>query len=280
MRSDLIYDVGMHRGEDTAFYLNKGYRVVGFEADPELADECRRRFAPAIAQGRLEIVEGAICAHPASGKTIAFYRNRSNSVWGTIECEWAERNARLGCPSERVEVAVVDFRDCLERFGVPHYLKIDIEGADFVCVEALAGVATRPEFLSVESSKADFDALVREFDLLCALGYKRFAVVQQANVHSSPFDGRTLAGKPLRHVFEPGASGPFGEDLRDAYVSREEAIDTYRRIFELYRRYGDDSKLRSSWWGRMLWRGASEFSRRVLRSPLPGWYDTHAALSK
>ena len=33
---DLIYDVGMHKGEDTEFYLSKGFKVVGFEADPDL----------------------------------------------------------------------------------------------------------------------------------------------------------------------------------------------------------------------------------------------------
>jgi 16S rRNA A1518/A1519 N6-dimethyltransferase RsmA/KsgA/DIM1 with predicted DNA glycosylase/AP lyase activity len=32
---DLIYDVGMHHGEDTEFYLRKGFRVVAFEADPD-----------------------------------------------------------------------------------------------------------------------------------------------------------------------------------------------------------------------------------------------------
>jgi hypothetical protein len=26
---DLIFDLGMHRGEDTDFYLHMGYRVVG-----------------------------------------------------------------------------------------------------------------------------------------------------------------------------------------------------------------------------------------------------------
>ncbi len=34
---DLIYDVGMHKGEDADYYLKKGFRVIGFEAIPELA---------------------------------------------------------------------------------------------------------------------------------------------------------------------------------------------------------------------------------------------------
>ena len=70
----------MHRGEDTAYYLAKGYRVVGFEADPELAAECAARFA---GNERLTIVEGAI-APPAAGDTVRFHRH-PNRVWGTID---------------------------------------------------------------------------------------------------------------------------------------------------------------------------------------------------
>jgi hypothetical protein len=46
--ADLICDVGFHRGEDTAFYLKKGFRVVAFEAHPRLAENGRPvyRFDP------------------------------------------------------------------------------------------------------------------------------------------------------------------------------------------------------------------------------------------
>ena len=49
---DLVYDVGINGGEDTEFYLRKGYRVVGFEADPMLVDHCRKRFAAALVGGQ------------------------------------------------------------------------------------------------------------------------------------------------------------------------------------------------------------------------------------
>ena len=32
----MVFDVGMHRGEDTELYLSKGFRVVAFEANPNL----------------------------------------------------------------------------------------------------------------------------------------------------------------------------------------------------------------------------------------------------
>ena len=56
MTADLIYDVGMHNGADTAFYLAKGFRVVAVEANPELvqastAAGCLTPTGPATARG-------------------------------------------------------------------------------------------------------------------------------------------------------------------------------------------------------------------------------------
>ena len=62
----LIYDFGMHKGEDTEYYLKKGFEVVSFEANPELAAHCRERFAEEIAAGRLTIVEGAVAPAAAA----------------------------------------------------------------------------------------------------------------------------------------------------------------------------------------------------------------------
>jgi len=42
---DLIYDVGMHNGNDIAYYLSRGYPVVSIEADPVLAEKAKNRFA-------------------------------------------------------------------------------------------------------------------------------------------------------------------------------------------------------------------------------------------
>ena len=96
---DLVFDVGLHKGEDTEFYLEKGFRVVAFEADPDLAAHCRERFAAQLREGRLVIVEGAIVATTPgidAPRTVTFYKNLDKSVWGTTQAAWADRNARLG----------------------------------------------------------------------------------------------------------------------------------------------------------------------------------------
>src|SRR5438105_4006448 len=83
MKDDLVFDIGMHKGEDTAFYLKKGYRVVAIEADPDLAAMCRKRFQSHIEDGSLHIIEGAIVAKDDLRKgTVKFYKNQ-RSIWGT-----------------------------------------------------------------------------------------------------------------------------------------------------------------------------------------------------
>jgi len=38
MVPDLIYDIGLHDGDDTAYYLHKGYRVIAVDADPTMVE--------------------------------------------------------------------------------------------------------------------------------------------------------------------------------------------------------------------------------------------------
>lgn len=274
--SDLVYDVGMNRGEDTEFYLKKGYRVVGFEADPLLVDHCRTRFAASLASGQLNIVAGVICpSQPASG-TVAFYRS-TNDQWGTVCLEWAERNQQLGSHSSVIHVQAIDFAGCLAQFGIPHYMKVDIEGADLICAKALLQFAERPDYLSIESTKTDFSALLGEFGLLSELGYSRFAVVQQQTIDGRSYKGQSLSGASIQHVFPRGASGPFGTEIDEPYLSQAEAISRYERVFWMYRLFGDDSALRRNVIGRQLY-SASWRLQKHLRVAIPGWYDTHAEL--
>ena len=57
MQKDLIYDVGFHRGEDTEFYLAKGFKVVAIEAHPELYQCGLREVCPRDRIRKLAVVE-------------------------------------------------------------------------------------------------------------------------------------------------------------------------------------------------------------------------------
>jgi FkbM family methyltransferase len=267
----LVFDVGLHHGQDTDFYLKKGFRVVAFEADPSNAAFCRERFADAIASGRLTIIEGAITedATRLGIETVKFFRNEDHSLWGSTNEDWAARNKVLGTTNETIAVAAVDFEKCLEEYGVPHYLKADIVGSETICLRALLKFENKPDYISIRSEKLVFGKLEYEFDLLEQLGYDRFKAVKQ------DFEKvRSDLGGEL-YEWEEGASGPFGKETTGSWKSRGDTVRDYKNIFVKYWLFGDYSYLIQTERGRRF----ITRLERVTRRSIPGWYDTHAVHS-
>jgi FkbM family methyltransferase len=268
LQRDLVFDVGLHKGEDTDYYLRKGFRVVAIEANPELVRECRLRFAQEIANGRLRIIEGAVAE--GRGK-ILFYKNEL-SIWGTTNDDRAKRNETLGRQNYRTEVDIVDIKSVLHQFGMPYYLKIDIEGADGLVLDALLHFPDSPPFLSIESDMTSFRRVLWEFRLLSNLGYSRFKIVQQGSIPRSSIHTNDLSGRPLTYIFEEDSSGPFGDDLRGRWCTYLQACMKYLYIFFLYRMFGNKGLVFKTSVGRRIY-------GKLIGKPsweFPGWYDTHA----
>jgi FkbM family methyltransferase len=266
---DLVYDVGMHRGEDTVYYLRKGYRVVAFEAQPAIVEAARARFAAAIDDGRLRIVSGAITS--TASETVTFYTHSKLSGWGTAAADRASRNDVFGHSGETT-VPAVDFRRCLAEHGVPHFLKIDIEGADMLCLEALldADPDECPRYVSIEAESESWAGAAAQFDLLERLGYSRYAIVQQGDVGGRVGPIVTRDGRRIPFRFEWFSSGPFGDDLAEPWLDKTEAMRRYRRILPaLVAAHAFDRLPRGT--------EVRYFVSALVGRPLPGWFDIHAA---
>ncbi len=281
--SDLIYDIGMHKGEDTDFYLQKGFRVIAFEADPDFVQGCRIRFKQYIDQKQLTIVEGAILdpnSKQAGQKRVLFYKNDTVSAWGTVCDDWTERNARRNTVSSTIEVDVVDFGSILVQYGIPHYMKIDIEGCDMTCVKTLKQFRERPDYISIESDKTSIAQNQSEIDALVELGYDSFQAVEQSAIPWVQFPPQPAReGKFVEHHFEAGSSGLFGSELKGQWKSRTEILRHYRVIQFGFRLIGYDGIV-ARWKFPGAWRLRSiiyRFVQLFTKKNIPGWwYDTHA----
>jgi FkbM family methyltransferase len=265
MEKDLIFDFGMHDGADTEFYLRKGFRVVAVEADPLLASAARERFTREIAQGRLTVVNKAVAAD--SGHVIL--HRVDNTLWSTIEDDRAALAVRKGSDHHDVEVEAITSAELLREFGVPYYLKIDIEGLDTVALKGLAKSTDRPKYISIEAERRDLQSVRAELAIFASLGYDRFKVVAQHFVHfqqepNPPREGLS-AGTPKAE-----SSGLFGEDLPGAWVTAAEALDAYRKPLFNHYLTGSDALIKSRWLRATL-------KRMGFRA---GWYDTHGRLSQ
>jgi len=270
--SDLIYDIGMHLGKDTEFYLQKGFRVVAVEASPDHISRANQQFQQPVADGRLTLVPSAIAPKPGR---IQFFRNLDKDDWGTISEEFAARNDRLGTRSESVEVDAITLSSLLTQHGVPYYMKIDIEGADTLCLEALHNFQERPRFVSIEIdliSFADgFDSIVH----LWALGYRDFKLVNQSLNKTAICPNPPLEGRYVPASFDAHTSGPFGEESPGTWLDIDLLLQRYQKIMRQQERFGASGKYYYT-----PLRHLSKWSRRLLGMEPVGWYDLHARFSE
>jgi FkbM family methyltransferase len=158
-------DPSIKDADDTAYYLRRGFRVVAIEADTRLAKSAAERFGTQINSGQLRILNIGIAAEEGE---LPFWICETHSEWSSFDRKLASRH---GCPHHEVMVRCRRFGSILEEFGIPYYLKIDIEGNDSLCVQDL-DPRRLPKFISMETTSPD---------LLAERGFKRFKAISQIN---------------------------------------------------------------------------------------------------
>jgi FkbM family methyltransferase len=247
MDKSLIFDVGCHTGDDADFYLSKGFNVVAIEAHPDLCAGLRRRFREHMSAGRFKLIEKAI----AEGEgVVEFFTCPDMDIWSTIRPDWVARQAEFGVRFEKITVPSVRFSSLLKEFGVPYYLKIDIEGADIICLSGLSEIADRSQFVSTE---IEGRAALSKIDLLSALGYEAFQFVDQSAVPHQRPPYPAQEGVYVDYKFSENASGLFGRELPSSWTSRPNAMLRYYRQA-----------------------AANRLQRAIGRGARPRWYDVHA----
>jgi FkbM family methyltransferase len=261
--SDLIYDVGLFDGGDTAYYLFRGYNVIAVDANPLMVEKARLRFPGEVESKRLTLLNVGISE---TAGTATFWIS-DVPEWSSFDKSIASRDGTAHRP---ISVPVVPFSQLLSENGVPHYLKVDIEGNDRLCVNALRGTSRIPRYISVEtecigdSTALSAEQAIEMLDLLRELGYQRFKLVNQCgwtSVRPNRFtrfcmrlvtsaargrlrvrglcriadrftDSARIAA--LGFPFSPGSSGPWGDDIPGGWMTFERARSTYlqeRRAF-------------------------------------------------
>lgn len=239
----LVFDIGVGGGEDSAYYLYKGFQVVGVEANPVAVEGLRKRFRSEIDEGRYILVPIGIAE--VDGQA-GFWVCDDWAEWSSFHRDIA---SRAGARHHKVMVDTCRFRTLLERFGSPFYCKIDIEGNDHLCLEDIDR-ASAPKFISVEAG--DGESEIRK---LSEIGYTKFKVISQLSLRQMPLSLAKLKarlpiwgqrsvekaqGRLWRHRsdgswrFKSGASGPFNEASQGAWLSASEASER-NQLFELGR---------------------------------------------
>jgi len=227
--SRLILDLGMNNGDDTAFYLGRGFKVVALEANPTLCARAEKRFRAEIETGRLTVRNVAIW--DKSGQA-TFYVNPDNDHWSSLDPGWAGRE---GSRCKEISVPCVTLASLIGEFGAPHYLKIDVEGVDQSVLAQLQDSDPLPLYVSVEDCRFGLQYI----ETLAACGYDGFKLLDQSTVGH-------MTDPATGHVFPAGSSGPFGNDVPGEWRSHADMVKLYSSTVR--DRTGNRLAPRTRWW--------------------------------
>ena len=179
----------MHNGDDTDFYLRKGFKVLAVEAAPQHVERANARFRAAIEADRLTILNVAVADFEGE---IEFFLSEEDG-WASTRADMADKG--LGFGQQRIVVPCTTLDKILVGYPTPYFIKIDIEGRDRDCIESLRRLPEKPKFVSFEADLADPGQATAMLSMLASYGYKRFKLVNQAfhsilRMPNPPLEGR------------------------------------------------------------------------------------------
>lgn len=152
---DLIYDIGANRGAKADIFLRLGARVVAVEPDKQCQAILKDRFLRyRLKSSPITLVEKAVSDKIGVEE---FFVDGPGSAVNTISRKWADhlkdhRNdfkyEHYGLQfsnSRTVETTTID--DLMSQFGVPFFVKIDVEGHE---LSVLQGMRRAVPYMSFE----------------------------------------------------------------------------------------------------------------------------------
>jgi FkbM family methyltransferase len=200
MQRDLVFDVGAHNGNDTAYYLSRGFRVVAIEAHPQYCCALYKRFQNALAAGKLHVLNIAVAERDGF---CTLLESQAESQWNTLVPEVAAGKAG---EFRRMIVPALTFDHVFQTFDTPYYLKVDIEGSE---INVFRWLVDRPRYISFEVGQDVLPIL----QILRDLGYSRYKLINQRMIH----------------IEKVAWSGPFGDGTPGPWVEQEVLEEQLRR---------------------------------------------------
>jgi FkbM family methyltransferase len=243
--ADLIFDIGLHNGDDTAYYLSRGYDVIAVDAHPGLCAEAKRRFSAEVAARRLDIQNVGIADQ--EGELTFWVSERSE--WSSFDKLNATKGGMTASPTD---VPVMRLSGLVNQYRRPLFIKIDIEGQDSASVHDLENCTLLPRYISFEGHPE----AAQDIAVLAKLGYSNFKFIRQndwheitpENIHRYNRARRVFSSRPIRRYkliraglraiyyrrFWPkfrnpfGSSGPVAWELPGRWLDCSEILTLVR----------------------------------------------------
>lgn len=207
----LVFDVGAHVGDRTGSVLQLGARVVALEPQPQLFRVLQRLYRRCERATLLPLAAGEAPGH------IDLHLNTANPTVATVSPAFiAAASGAPGWDGEvwdgTIPVRVTTLDALVAEYGLPDFIKIDVEGHE---PEVLVGLSRPVAALSFEFTLIQRSAAHRCLQRLAELGTYEFNL-SLGEEHALRFD-QWLDGPAMSAVLD---SLPDAANSGDVYARR------------------------------------------------------------
>src|SRR5438105_2729896 len=155
----LVFDVGANVGTMTEVFCSLGCKVVAIEPN----SDCVRHIELTTSRDAVEVLQAA--AGETSGLAVLKVSDRKDKM-SSLSSEWREAVSKenrdyVGMWKREVTVPAITLDALIKRYGLPFYIKIDVEGYEG---EVLKGLSQCPSLLSFEFNRVFLEPALRALD--------------------------------------------------------------------------------------------------------------------
>jgi FkbM family methyltransferase len=155
----LVFDIGANVGLFAEVFSSLGARVIAVEPNPD----CVRHIELAYGDGGISTIQAA--AGPKNGLVRINLSDLRDDI-SSVSTEWIEAVQRenscyKGLWSRQLTVPMVTLDTLIDHYGVPGFIKIDVEGFE---EGVLDGLSVQPGLLSFEFSSSHPEETLRCLD--------------------------------------------------------------------------------------------------------------------
>lgn len=152
----LIFDIGANKGNKVNAFLKMGFKVVAVEPEKKSLSTLHYRFKHkkvSIVEKGVSDKEGTLTINVAEGRSGL---NTLSDKWvGSLGSKETNRWEEEHAFKKSYEVPITTLEKLFLEFGVPYYIKIDVEGYE---KNVIKGLERSPSFISFETNLPEFCA--------------------------------------------------------------------------------------------------------------------------
>lgn len=158
---DLVFDIGACYGKKLASFLKIKAKVVAVE--PQII--CINFLKKAFARGRVIFVQKAIGESEGSAD---FFQGDDHS-FSTMSKDWMKYTDHKWNSPYKVQVTTLD--KLIKKYGVPSYIKIDVEGFE---LQVLKGLSQPVKMISIEFIRKNILKTIKCLNYLNRIGFNLY----------------------------------------------------------------------------------------------------------